>query len=398
MTEKQSRNICIVVQRYGEEVNGGAELLARQIAEKLVKDDKVTVLSSKAVDYMSWADEYTSDSEVLNGVTVKRFSVNHPRNFTVFNAYNNRFMNGLLPEEEEKQWVIEEGPYVPEMLNYLKEHKDQYDVFLFFTYLYYPTVMGIPEVAEKSIVFPLAHDEPFLKMRIFDNVFALPKAFVFETEEERKLIRRKYHNYYIPGIICGAGVDVPKDINNTRFREKYHLTSKYIVYIGRIDTGKNCEQLFNFFLHYKKKNPSDLKLVLIGKPVISVPDDSNIISLGFVSEEDKYDALAGSEFLVLPSKYESLSLVVLESFSLSVPVLVNGECEVLKSHCEISHGGFYYLDYEQFSDYMDILLHEPKTRTKMGAAGKKYVENKFDWDIILYKLHNLIEMVSADQW
>ena len=396
MADKQSRKICIVVQRYGEEVNGGAELLARQIAEKLVENDEVTVLTSKAVDYMSWADEYSSDSEMLNGVTVKRFSVNHPRDFTVFNAYNSRFMDGLLPEAEEKQWVVEEGPYIPAMLDYLKDHKDHYDVFLFFTYLYYPTVMGIPEVADKSIVFPLAHDEPFLKMRIFDNVFTLPKAFVFETEEERKLIRKKYHNYYIPGIICGAGVDVPEDINNIRFRKKYNLLSKYIVYIGRIDTGKNCEQLFDFFLRYKKENPSDLKLVLIGKPVIPVPENADIISLGFVSDEDKYDALAGAEYLVLPSKYESLSLVVLESFSLSVPVLVNGECEVLKSHCEISNGGFYYLDYEQFSHYMDVLLKQKEIRTDMGISGKKYVENKFNWDIILHKLHNLIEMVSAD--
>lgn len=397
MTEDQRKKICVVVQRYGLEVNGGAELLARQIAEKLASDNEVTVLTSKAVDYITWEDVYSNSVETLNEVNIVRFSVEHPRDIAIFNGYNGRFLNGEMPPSEELKWIQEEGPFIPEMVGYLRDNHDKYDVFLFFTYLYYPTVVGVPEVADKAIVFPLAHDEPFLNMQIFDNVFTLPKAFVFETEEERKLIRDKYHNYYIPGLICGAGVDVPENVDNERFRKKYDIFSKYVIYIGRVDTGKNCEQLFDYFLRYKQEIGFDLKLVLLGKPVIPVPDDPCIISLGFVSDEDKFDALSGSEFLILPSKYESLSLVVLEAFSLSIPVLVNEECDVLKSHSELSNGGFYYRDYEMFKNRMSRLLQNDNLRKNMGIQGKKYIDCRYNWTVVIKKINSLIDLVISEK-
>ena len=50
--------VAIVVQRYGVEVNGGAELHARTIAELLHEDVDVTVLTTCALDYRTWADHY----------------------------------------------------------------------------------------------------------------------------------------------------------------------------------------------------------------------------------------------------------------------------------------------------------------------------------------------------
>lgn len=388
------RKICLTVQRYGREVNGGAELLAREIAERLTPYFDVTVLSSCAVDYMTWKNVYPQGESMLNGVRVIRFPVAHERNMAEFNEINSCFMNGELPQEREQEWLDQEGPYVPELVGWLKAHRDCYDAFLFFTYLYYPTVMGIPEVRDRAIVFPLAHDEPFLRMEIFKRVFMLPKAFFFETEEERNLVRGRYQNYHIPGLIGGAGVDIPSDVSAERFRQKYGIQDPYMIYVGRIDTGKNCEQLFDYFLRYRKEHPSSLKLVLLGKAVIPVPEDEDIISLGFVSDEDKYDGIAGSEFLVLPSLFESLSIVVLEAFALSRPVLVNGACEVLKAHCEKSGGGFFYMDYDRFSEYVMKLLQDQNLKETMGAAGKAYVQRSYNWDLIIRKLCDLIMYIQ----
>ena len=389
------KKICFVIQRYGDEVNGGAETLCKQLAERMTDRYDVSVLTTKAIDYMTWKDEYTADEETINGVKIRRFSVNKKRNIQIFNVINWVFLHRILPADLEDRWLIEQGPYVTELIDYIREHKDEYNAFIFLTYLYYPIVKGVEEVADKAIVLPLAHDEPFLKMKIFDSIFLKPKAFLFETDEERELVRRKYQNYNIPYRLGGAGVDVPERVSGEDFKKKYGLDN-YIIYAGRIDEGKNCPELFDFFLKYKKQHKDDLKLVLIGKPVIDIPKSDDIVSLGFVSEQDKFDGIAGSKFLVLPSKFESLSIVVLEAFSLGIPVLVNGLCEVLKGHCEKCRGGFYYTNYYGFESKMLQLLRNPELREEMGKKGRKYVDKRFRWSIICGKLAELIEYVDTD--
>ena len=388
------RKICFTVQRYGLEVNGGAELLTRQLAERMASDYDVHVFTTKAIDYMTWADEYDKDEEVINGVTVHRFSVAKTRVQEEFDAINGRFLSAGLSQEEEEEWLKAQGPYVPALIDAIREGKDDYDVFLFCTYLYYTTVMGIREVADKAIVLPFAHSEPFLRMKMYDAVFKTPAAFLFETDEERALIRSKYNNYRIPFKFGGAGVDVPEDVSGDRFKAKYNLTN-YMIYVGRIDEGKNCPELFEHFRRFKQNHPSDLKLVLLGKPVIKIPDDKDIVSLGFVSEQDKFDGIAGSSFLVLPSKFESLSIVVLEAFSLKIPVLVNSECAVLKGHCDKSGGGFYYKSYHGFESKTLQLLMHGDMRADMGVKGYEYVGRYFNWNTIIRKLAALVEYVAG---
>jgi len=387
--------ICFVIQRYGLEVNGGAELLCMMLAERLTYLFEVDVVTTKAISYMTWEDEYKNDQEVINGVNVYRFSVTRPRVKEVFDEINGKFLTGQLKECDEQEWIDKQGPYSPKLIEYLKNNNNTYDVFIFLGYLYYPTVMGMVHVKDKAIFMPLAHDEPFLRIRKIRKEFYMPRAFFFNTEEERKLVRSKFLNYDIPYLIGGSGVEIPQSINSIRFCEKYNINN-YIIYVGRIDEGKNCHEMFDFFLKFKKEHPSDLKLVLMGKPVIDIPEDDDIISLGFVSDEDKYDGLMGAKFLLLPSKYESLSMVVLEAFSLGKPVLVNGNCEVLKAHCEKSEGGFYYKKYIGFESKMNILLNNPELCKIMGENGQKYVKKNYQWDVIVSKLSKLIEYVISN--
>lgn len=385
--------ICFIVQRYGLEVNGGAELHCRQLAEHMLTYyDHIDVLTSKAIDYMTWKDEYKKEEEIINGVHVKRFSVTHKRNADEFNSINQLVYDGCLPQEREEEWVDKQGPALPSLCKYLREHKEEYKAFIFFTYLYYPTVMGIKEVADKAIVIPTAHDEPFLKMQIFKNVFNLPKAFLYNTEEERQLVNRKFHNENIPSKLGGVGVELPADINADRFKHKYKL-DKFIVYVGRIDEGKNCNQLFDYFQEYKKRNDQDIKLVLMGKPVIPIPKNNDIISLGFVDDQDKFDGIAAAEVLVLPSRFESLSMVVLEAMSVDTLVLVNGECEVLKGHCTKSNGALYYKNYFEFEGTLNYLLTHPVETNVMKQNAKAYVHDNYRWDVITKRLEELIQLI-----
>ena len=391
----EKKKICLVVQRYGLEINGGAEQHCRMLAERMLPFYDVEVLTTKAVDYMTWADEYTEDLEVLNGVKVRRFSVVKTRDKETFDEVNYRFHNNMLKRSEEQEWMDKQGPYVPNMISYIREHKNDYEAFLFFTYLYYPTAMGIKEVYDKAIVFSLAHDEPYLQMKIFDDVFLKPRAFFFNTEEERRLVRRKYRNYSVSYMIGGVGVDIPEHVDGEAFKKKYGIDN-YIVYVGRIDEGKNCSEMFEYFERYKKSHPGDVKLVLMGKAVIPVPKRKDIVELGFVSDEDKFNGMAGAEFLLLPSKFESLSMVVLESFGVKTPVLVNGECEVLKAHCRKSHGGYYYTSYNDFEIKVGKLLSDNDLRKKMGKRGAIYLKKNYQWDLICRKLSYLIESITEN--
>ncbi len=391
-----SDKICFVVQRYGLEVNGGAELLCRFFAEKMRPMYEIDVLTTKAIDYMTWKDEYPDDIENINGVRILRFSVDHERDINVFNAINGEFMQGTMDLSRDEEWIEKQGPFCPKLISYLMEHQFEFKIIIFFTYLYYPTVIGIKNITQKSIVMPFAHDEPFLRMPIFDDVFKKPSGIVYSTDEEKSLIQGKYHNEKIPSALGGSGVDLPESIDGSRFCEKYNLKD-YIVYVGRIDEGKNCKELFNYFLEYKKRNASDLKLVLMGKPVIPVPKDSDIISLGFVSDQDKFDGIDGAKALVLPSKFESLSMVVLEAMSVRTNVMVNGACTVLRGHCTKSNGAFYYNDFFEFEGELNYLLNPKNAEVvaQMKENAKAYVDEYYQWDSITQRLHNLIKEICA---
>lgn len=385
--------ICFIVQRYGLEVNGGAELQCRQIAERMAdRGFEVHVLTTKAIDYMTWANEYAQDEEDINGVHIHRFGVGHLRIRKVFDEVNGRFLAGKLGVDEEEEWMDKQGPAVPELIRYLKEHKSDYEAFIFFTYLYYTTAIGLPVVAEKAILIPEAHDEPYLRMKIFDNVFLKPRGFLFNTEEERRMVHDKYHNESIPNALGGVGVDIPEEINGDRFKQKYGL-GKYIVYVGRIDVNKNCDQLFRYFLEYKRRNDNDIKLVLMGKPVMRIPKDKSIVSLGFVDDQDKFDGVAGAELLVLPSEFESLSMVVLEAMSVYTPVMVYGKCAVLRGHCLKSNGAFYYNNFFEFEGQINYLLSHKTEREVMTHNAYKYVQKNYRWDTILNRLIKLVENI-----
>jgi glycosyltransferase involved in cell wall biosynthesis len=391
------KKIAIVVQRYGLEVNGGSEASCRMIAERLSNYYEIDVLTTKAIDYTTWADYYQDEIETINNVTVRRFSVWPERNTKGFADSTYKILNSSQRTiYDELDWMKQQGPVSFKMLEYINQNEKQYDGFIFFTYLYFTTFFGMQLIPHKSIFVPTAHDEPYIYFSIFRSIFHLSNHIMFLTVEEKEFVHRLFRNEYISFDVAGIGVDTPSGvISKQAFCEQFRVFDPYIIYVGRIDESKGCKELFDYFMQYKKDHESNLKLVLVGKPVMELPKDPDIISLGFVSEEEKFNAISGAECLIMPSKYESLSMVVLESLSLGKPVLVNGECEVLKGHCERGNAGLYYTNYEEFKYCLELLLENKSLNSKLGSNGKRYVNEHYQWSVIMEKFIHAIEKMVA---
>ncbi len=382
--------LAFVVQRYGLEVNGGAEFHCRLLAEHLSKYYDIEIITTCAKDYITWGNEYKPGKDVINNVTVWRFSVDFSRDTDIFGKLSDKIFRSYHSIEDEINWIRLQGPYSTKLLSFIKDKKDDYDCFIFFTYLYFPTVYGLHLVKDKAILVPTAHDEPPIYLSIFEHLFKIPKAIAYNTEEEKKFINLKFENDNIMSDIIGVGIQKIENADDNDFKRKYNV-DKFIVYVGRIDESKGCKELIEYFMHFKDEIKSDVKLVLIGKPVMKIPKHSDIITSGFISEQDKYNGINASELLISPSKYESLSMVIMEAWLCNKAVLTNGNCEVLKEQCIKSNGGLYYTNYEEFKECLNLLLNDQKLRDKMGKNGKKYVDDNYGWEIIESKYIKLLE-------
>ncbi len=383
--------IAVVVQRYGQEVNGGAELHARWLAEQLTELGEVHVFTTCAVDYYTWADHYPAGDSQIGGVNVSRFPVDKPRDWPASKRRTFQLLQSDHTLEAEIQWMTEQGPVSTPLFKALAAAEPDFDVFIFFTYLYATTYFGLPLVSHKAILVPTAHDEPFLHLNIFKDTFNLPKAIVFNTESERMLVNQIVKSENQVQVVVGVGVNVPVDFSAGRFRQKYGIKGGFLLYVGRVDESKNVPQLLDFYGRFADEHDDPPALVLIGKSSIPLPDNPRIISLGFVSEEVKYDALSAASVVVIPSLYESLSMIALEAWSVKVPVLVNGRCDVLKQQCRLSNGGLYYYNYLEFASGLERLLGSATLRAALGQQGRLFVNRNYQWDIIRAKYHSLFK-------
>ncbi|NPV72679.1 MAG: glycosyltransferase family 4 protein [Pelotomaculum sp.] len=376
------RRIAFVVHRYGEQVVGGSEILCRQVAERMARHFQVDVVTTCAVDYVTWKNELSAGVSHLNGVTVRRFPVDYGRGLK-FRLLNGLYWRGCrLNRRMQESWMRAQGPYSSALFCYIVDNRNKYDLFIFFTYLYCTTYFGLPPVREKSVLVPTAHDEKPIYLDIFDTLFRLPGFYIFLTEEEKEFVGRRFKIDVEKYPVIGAGIDCPDDIV---VKEENLFPWPYLIYAGRVDVGKGCDLLLEYFLNYKKNYGNDLRLVLIGPKHMDIPTRDDIVYLGFVPEKEKWRYLKQAVALVLPSRFESFSLAVLEAMACGVPVLVNGESAVLQGHCRRSGGGMSYKNYDQFSAALNHLLSSESVRREMGVKGRAYVKENYSWSVVEQK-------------
>jgi glycosyltransferase involved in cell wall biosynthesis len=386
--------VAFVVQRYGAEVTGGSESLARALAGRLSADYDVTVFTTCARDYVTWRNDLPAGESQEDGVTVRRFPVEQERDLAAFNRFAESIYDRPHTDEDERRFLREQGPYVPDLVQALARERERFQAVLFFTYLYYPTVEGLAVAAERSILVPTTHDEPPLRFDVYRDAFARARAFAFLTPAEEALVRSRFDVGARPALLAGMGIEdaVVEDV--AAFRARFGLERPYVLYAGRIDAGKGCADLLRFYELYRARASDPADVVLIGTLAMDEPSGPGVRYLGFVSEDDKRAAFAGASVVACPSAYESFSIALLDGLAHGVPSLANARSPVLKEHCLRGQGGLFYEDGLEFVEALLALLGDEGLRRALGASGRAYVAAEYRWDVVLERYRRLIAAVA----
>jgi glycosyltransferase involved in cell wall biosynthesis len=430
--------LAFVIQRYGAEVLGGSEQLCRLLAERLAAHHDVEVLTTCARDYVTWKNEYAEGVDRIRGVTVRRFASTTTRDIESFNSLSERIYNNPHSRADELEWLKQQGPWCPALIEHLKRHQGQFDVLIFFTYLYAPTVLGLEVVPARSVLVSTAHDEPAIRLEIFRDVFARPAALCYLTEGERRFVQDAFPDRPLLEEVTGVGIDIPKrspyprmpmpvepaesddetaaaagdagpssgeDEPSARdfpshllergavFRRRHRLYGPIALYGGRIDPGKGCEELLQYFSAYVSAG-GEATLALMGVKLMLLPEEPYVRFAGLLSDRERVEALEAATVVICPSPYESLSLLALESLSVGTPVLANARSSVLVEHCVRSNGGLYYADGDEFVECLTLLVRDARLREALGRNGREYIKRNYQWDVVLAKYERIFAKVK----
>jgi len=387
-------SLMVVVQRYGDIAGGGAEAHARSLVLRLRPHLNIEVATTTARDYWTWANEFTAGQAVVDGIPVHRFAVERGRSRD-FRLRERRAFSATHTLADERAFVEAQGPVAPDLLEHVHRRGRQVDHVLFFTYIYYPTVLGLPLAPERAVLVPTAHDEPAIRLAIYKPVFSAPRAIAFNTAEERAMVHRLFRNERVPSEVVGVGVDVPADVSADRFRQRYAIEGPYLLYVGRIVESKQCGQLFDAFARWQDAQGTRATLVLMGHREMPVPERPDIRLLGRTSDEDKFDALAGCVALAQPSLLESLSIIALEAWACGRPVICDARSPVVWGMTYRAGAGLAYRSAAEFGEICEMLIARPQLASRLGAAGQSFVERTYTWPRVVETYLDLFAEVRA---
>ena len=391
--------LACVVHRFGADIAGGSEGHCRLIAEHLAAQHDVTIITTCAKDHITWRNHYPPGEsrvglvppkrgEREGGLRVLRFTVARERELHRFMDLSDLVFADRATAEEQEQWFRENGPDAPELLEHLRQHGAEYDRVLFWSYRYADAYFGLPCVADRAVLVPTAEDDPLIHVDALSRYFALPQGFLFLTPEEETLVASRAPAGK-PSAIIGCGLDPVPAAADLSCLDSLGLADRFVLYLGRIDPTNGCQALVRHFQRYVEGGGA-VQLVMAGPASMPIPEHPLIRPLGFVDDHVREALLRKARALVMPSPFESLSMVLLEAWNHGLPALVNARCKVLRGQVERADGGLYYGNTIEFIAALDYLLDHPEAARQLGRQGLAYVDREYRWPIVMNKIEALL--------
>ncbi|MFI3237869.1 MAG: glycosyltransferase family 4 protein [Lachnospiraceae bacterium] len=394
------KKLGFIIPWFSDDITGGAELALKELVHHLQKEGvELEILTTCVKNFSSdWNKNYYSEGMTTeNGIVTRRF-IAGKRDARRFDVINAKLMNKEYITELDEDDFMRNMVHSSKLYDYIKQRKDEYSLFVFTPYMFGTTYEGVKAVSEKSVLIPCFHDESYAYMQKYIDCYKNVGGMIFLAKPEAKIANRIYDLSKVKQAVLGTGVDIDLKYDAKRFREKFKLRAPFILYTGRKDTTKNVGTLIYYFTEYKKYNHNECKLIMMGPASLPIPKEmkKDIIDLGFVDLQDKYDAMAAATVLCQPSVNESFSLVIMESWLCGRPVMVHEKCAVTKNFVIESNGGFYFSDYYEFEKELNYLLHNTGNAEIMGRQGGEYVRSNFAWDVIVERYMKFFEGCSKN--
>jgi glycosyltransferase involved in cell wall biosynthesis len=380
-----------VVHRFGAAIAGGSEGHCRAVARRLAAAHDVTVLTTCATDHVSWRNQFPAGDSLDGPVRVRRFPVARERALSRYGEITERVFDASAGEDLEEAWFRENGPDTPQLLEYLRQHGSEFDCVMLWAFRYASSYFGVDAVAQgkaRVILVPTAENDPVIRFAATARLFTRPSGFVFLTTEERALVAEHCPAALAPSCVIGTGLE------QATTAAPGGVDGPFLLYLGRIDPNKGCETLLRHYVRWGERSDLRVPLVLAGPANMPIPEHPSIRFLGYVDDARRDALLASASALVVPSPYESLSIVLLEAWNRGTPALVNGGCDVLRGQALRSDGALYYRTYDEFVHAVEYLLRNPETSRQLGQNGLAYVEREYRWPTVMEKLETFLAALT----
>ncbi len=385
--------IAFVPPRYGDDVVGGAEAVIAEAARGLAeRGHRVEILTTCARDHYTWANEFPAGVTEHDGLVVRRFPTQTDTAGVHRERIGARILGGERVTISEQQLWVNDSLRVSDLWHHVLDHGRSYRALVFAPYMFWTTYAVGQVVPGRSIVMPCLHDEPPARLDIFTSMLAGSQGMWFLTEPEAALAASLFD---VPArhAIVGAGIDVPTGYEPDRFRRQFGIDGPFVYYAGRREWGKGWSELLEAFARLVRHHPCDLQLVTSGVGEVAPPADivERVVDVGFLSDEQRNDAMAAATAYVQPSVMESFSRTVMEAWAAGTAVVANAGSAVVSWHVERSGAGLLYRSEEELVETLRFVADERAAAARLAVPGRRYVEDNYRWPDVLDRMETTLE-------
>ena len=367
----------------GEGAVGGAETLLKNLAlHAAARGVAVDFLTTCAQSHFTWENTLPAGVKRMDGMDVHFFPVDD-RDVGTFLRIQQSIDRGRPVSEDEELLWLRNGVNSAALLAHLDRHAADYRAILLGPYLFGLTWFTALAHPERSLLVPCLHDEPFAKLACMKRLFAETAGSLFNAQAERELAGELFGYPDAKSRIVGMGLDAFA-ADPAAFAMRRGIAAPYVLYSGRREPLKGTPLICDYMHAFRERTGRDVKLVFTGSGAIDAPAGlwPHILDAGFVSEEEKHEAMAGAVAFLHPSVNESFGIVLLEAFLAGTPGLVHAKSRVLVSQCRAAGAGLWFRHYPDFETQLLYLLDNPDARAALGARGREFVAREYAWPAI----------------
>lgn len=387
--------IGFVPPRFGPEVVGGAESVVADMAQGLAgRGHQVEILTTCADDHYTWANAHQPGVTEQDRLVIRRFLTVVDTDGGQRDRIGSRILAGEAIGVREQQLWVNGSLRVPDLWHHVLDNAGRYRALIFAPYLFW-TSYAVGQVSPgRTIIMPCLHDEPQARLEIFKPLIEGARGLWFLTDPEADLASEVF-DLPTRTAVVGAGIDVAVNHRPAQFRAEQGIDRPFLYYAGRREWGKGWLELLDAFGELVRTHPTELLLVTSGVGNVEVPAGlaDRVIDVGFLSDEQRDDAMAAATAYVQPSAMESFSRTVLEAWAAGTPVVANAESAVVKWHVERSGAGLAYRGAAELVEALRFVADEPEAMARLAVPGKAYVETSFRWSEVLDRMEH-----TLDQW